>query len=165
MDKKKSACCFIGHRVVPNAIYSDIAYQTECKVFDYISQGFIDFYVGGLTGYDLIASLAVINAKRIFPHARLNLVLPLEDQVAKAKKHDNDIHEKILSNADHIEYVSEHCKKVSKDINSHQLVDCSSMCICYLYDDIDDTASKVEYTKKEGLRVINVAEEKEWIRL
>lgn len=88
MDKKKSACCFIGHRVVPNAIYSDIAYQTECKVFDYISQGFIDFYVGGLTGYDLIASLAVINAKRIFPHARLNLVLPLEDQVAKAKKHD-----------------------------------------------------------------------------
>ena len=64
MYKKKSACCFIGQRVVPSAIYSDIAYQTEFKVFDFISQGFTEFYVGGLTGYDLIASLAVVNAKK-----------------------------------------------------------------------------------------------------
>ena len=66
MDKKKNDCCFIGHRIVPSAIYSDIAYQTELKLFDFISQGFTDFYVGGSIGYDLIASHAVVSAKRIF---------------------------------------------------------------------------------------------------
>ena len=164
MDNKEKSCCFSGHRDISSVNYPDIAYQLELKIFDLISQGFTNFYNGGAAGFDALAAKRVINAKIIFPHVKLNLILPCKDQDKKWKEPDKNEYKEILSKADHIEYVSERYTRDCMFRRNRLLVDSSSVCLCYLNKSKGGTAYTVEYAKNQGVRIINIAEEKEWIR-
>ena len=164
MDNIEKTCCFSGHREISAAGYPDIAYQLELKIIDLISQGYTVFYDGGALGFDVLAAKTVIRAKEIFPHVQLNLILPCKDQDKKWKESDRNEYKEILSKADHIEYVSERYTRDCLFRRNRRLVDSSRVCLCYLNKNKGGTAYTVEYAKNQGVRIINIADEKEWIR-
>jgi uncharacterized phage-like protein YoqJ len=163
MDNKEKTCCFSGHRDITADEYPDIAYQLELKVFDLVSQGFTSFYDGGAIGFDTLAAKTVIKARAIFPHVKLNLILPCKDQDKKWKEPDRNEYKEILSKADYIEYVSERYKRNCMFQRNRRIVDSSSVCLCYLNKNKGGTAYTVAYAKNQGVRIINIAEVKEWI--
>ena len=163
MDIKEKTCCFSGHRDITVTEYPDIAYQLELKIFDLISQGFTSFYAGGAIGFDALAAKTVIKAKKIFPHVKLNLILPCKDQDKKWKEPDRSEYKEILNTADNIEYVSERYTRDCMFLRNCRIVDSSVVCLCYLNKNKGGTAYTVEYAKNQGVRIINIAEEKEWI--
>ena len=164
MDSNEKTCCFSGHRDITATKYPDIVYQLELKIFDLISQGFTIFYDGGAIGFDTLAAKTVIKAKELFPNVKLNLILPCKDQDKKWEEHDRNEYKEILSKADHIEFVSELYTRDCMFLRNRRLVDSSSICLCYLKKNKGGTAYTVEYAKNQGVRVINIAEEVEWIR-
>ncbi len=164
MDSKEKICCFSGHRAITASQYPDIAFQLELKIFDLISQGFTSFYDGGAIGFDTLAAKTVIKAKELFPNVKLNFILPCKDQDKKWKEHDRNEYKEILSKADHIEFVSELYTRDCMFLRNRRLVDSSCICLCYLNKNNGGTAYTVEYAKNQGVRVINIAEEVEWIR-
>ena len=163
MDNKEKTCCFSGHRDITADEYPDIAYQLELKVFDLVSQGFTSFYDGGAIGFDTLAAKTVIKAREIFPHVKLNLILPCKDQDKKWKGPDRNEYKDILSKADYIEYVSERYTLNCIFRRNRRIVDSSSVCLCYLNKNKGGTAYTVAYAKNQGVRIINIAEVKEWI--
>ena len=164
MDIKEKTCCFSGHRDITVAEYPDIAYQLELKIFDLISQGFTSFYDGGAIGFDTLAAKTVIKAKKIFPHVKMNLILPCKDQDKKWTEFDRSEYKEIFNKADHIEFVSELYTRDCMFLRNRRLVDSSTVCLCYLNKNKGGTAYTVEYAINQGVRIINIAEEKEWIR-
>ena len=164
MDNSKNACCFSGHRDIAASEYSNIAYQTELKVIDLIGQGFTNFYAGGALGFDTIATKAVINAKRLFPHVKLALILPCKEQDKKWKEPEKNQYKELLNKADHVEFISENYTQDCMFQRNRRLVDSSSVCLCYLNKNKGGTAFTVEYAKKQGVQIINIAEQEEWIR-
>ena len=164
MDNKENTCCFSGHRDITASESPDIAYQLELKVFDLISQGFTSLYDGGAIGFDVLAAKTVIKAKKLFPHVKLNLILPCKDHDKKWKEPDRNEYKEILSKADYIEYVSERYTRDCMFRLNRRLVDSSSVCLCYLNKNKGWTAYTVVYAKNQGVRIINIAEVKEWIR-
>lgn len=164
MDSKEKTCCFSGHRDITATEYPNIAYQLELKIFDLISQGFTSFYDGGAIGFDALAAKTVIKAKKIFPHVKLNLILPCKDQDKKWKEPDRNEYKEIISKADYIEYVSERYTQDCMFLRNRRLVDSSIVCLCYMNKNKGGTAYTVEYAKNQGVRIINIAEENEWIR-
>ena len=164
MGSKEKTCCFSGHRDIIVTDHSDIAYQLELKIFDLICQEFTRFYAGGAIGFDTIAAKTVIKAKKIFPHIKLNLILPCKDQDKKWEKADKDEYKEILSKADHIEYVSERYTRACMFLRNRRLVDSSIVCLCYLNKNKGGTAYTVEYAINRGLQIINIVNGNEWIR-
>ena len=95
---------------------------------------------------------------------QLNLILPCKDQDKKWKESDRNEYKEILSKADHIEYVSERYTRDCLFRRNRRLVDSSRVCLCYLNKNKGGTAYTGEYAKNQGVRIINIADEKEWIR-
>ena len=164
MENREISCCFSGHRIIPAAEYDNVSYQLELKVIDLIGQGVSRFFAGGALGFDTLAAKAVIKAKKIFPHIKLNLILPCKSQHKKWNEIDKNVYDEILSAADRIEYITERYTRDCMFTRNRRLVDSSSVCLCYLNKDKGGTAYTVEYAKNQGVRIINIAEEKEWIR-
>ena len=64
-----------------------------------------------------------------------------------------------MSGADKVVYISQDYTPDCTFQRNRHLVDNSSVCICYLTKHTGGTAYTVNYAKKKGCRVINLAEE------
>lgn len=157
MDTRNKSCCFTGHRVIPKRDYKKISDQLELVVLDLITQGFTNFYVGGALGFDTLAAKTVIKAKKLFSHVKLKLILPCRDQSIFWNDHDKKVYNEILKAANSVEYVADRYTPTCMFERNRRLVDASSVCVCYLVKDRGGTVYTVDYAKKQGLRIINIA--------
>ena len=64
----------------------------------------------------------------------------------------------INANADKVTYISEQYYSGCMHKRNRHLVDCSSLCICYLTEQSGGTAYTVNYARSQGLKIVNVAE-------
>ena len=69
-----------------------------------------------------------------------------------------DIYEDIKRHADKVIYSAENYFRGCMQKRNRHLVDSSSVCICYLITPTGGTAYTVNYARRMGLRVINIAE-------
>lgn len=155
---KEKTCCFTGHRDIPSGAYQHIFSKTEEMVENLIKKGYLYFGAGGALGFDTIGAFTVLKLKEKYPDVRLILVLPCLSQTRGWSSHDVEIYEDIKSRADKVVYTSEEYTRGCMHKRNRHLVDNSSACIAYLTDSKGGTAYTVDYAKKHGLIVYNIAD-------
>jgi len=151
----KHACCFTGHRNIPENQYVPIQKCLEEEVIKLIHQGVQRFYAGGALGFDTMAALTVLKAKESFPYIRLILVLPCKNQSVKWNEKDKKIYNQIREQSDEVVYTAETYTRGWMHVRNRYLVDNSGFCLCYLTETTGGTKYTFDYAKQKGLTVVN----------
>lgn len=154
---REKTCCFTGHRQIPSEYLPAITRKLRDTLIFYIEQGYQYFGAGGALGFDTLAARTVLNLKQRYPDIKLILVLPCKDQATRWSASDIEEYERIKSCADKIVYTAERYFNGCMQKRNRHLVDCSSLCICYLTKQSGGTKYTVDYATANGVSVINLA--------
>lgn len=154
-------CCFTGHRFLPENEKEKISLALESTVLSLIHSGYRYFGAGGALGFDTLAAQTVLRLRQSYPDIRLILVLPCISQADKWPPADVAVYREIMEQADKVVYTSQAYTAGCMFKRNRHLVDHSSVCICYLGKSTGGTAYTVDYARKCGLKIINLAEEQE----
>lgn len=155
---KSKTCCFTGHRLLPEKERNDIAARLEEAVVSLIRSGYLYFGAGGALGFDTICAQTVLRLRQSYPAIKLILVLPCVSQADRWSPADQEVYREIMKQANKVVYTSQEYTRDCMFKRNRHLVDYSSACICYLNKSTGGTAYTVEYAKKRGLQIINLAE-------
>lgn len=158
---RSQTCCFTGHRFLPENEKGKISLDLENTVLSLIHSGYRYFGAGGALGFDTLAAQTVLRLRQSYPDIRLILVLPCVSQADKWSPADAAIYQEIMGQANKIVYTSHEYTAGCMFKRNRHLVDHSSVCICYLEKSTGGTAYTVDYARKCGLKIINLAEEQE----
>jgi len=154
---KDRTCCFTGHRHLPENQRSDIVARLDGIVVSLIHSGYCYFGIGGALGFDTLCSKTILRLRQSYPQIKLILVLPCVSQADKWPPADAATYQEIMGHADKVVYISQEYTRDCMFKRNRHLVDHSSVCICYLEKMTGGTAYTVEYAKKRGLRIFNLA--------
>lgn len=105
-----------------------------------------------------MAAQVVLSLKKEFPHIKLILVLPCEDQAARWTAKDQAVYEEIKRQANKVVYIAKRYTPDCMFARNRHLVDNSSACICYLTRKSGGTFYTVDYALRRRVRVINLAD-------
>ena len=152
-------CCFSGHRKLPIDQALHINNLLVNQIFRLIDKGVNNFICGGALGFDTIAAQTVIKARAIYPNIQLIMALPSPEQTKGWRINDIDNYHHILKQANHIVYTSTEHHAGCMHIRNHYMVNHSQYCICYMMQATGGTVHTVNYARKKGLSIINIADE------
>ncbi|MBE6578106.1 MAG: DUF1273 domain-containing protein [Ruminococcaceae bacterium] len=150
-------CCFTGHRNIDAHESARLPDVLDGVVDKLCESGVTVFRTGGAIGFDTLAALKVIDKKQKYPHIKLHLFLPCKNQTAKWNGYNMQAYEFIINNADEVTYTSEEYTKWCMLQRDRRMVDGAQFCVAYCYKSSGGTAYTLDYAKKQGLRVINIA--------
>ena len=149
--------CFTEHRVIPALQREGLFLHLKSTILSLMSRGYRFFGAGGAWGFDTLAAMAVLEIRKQYPFIKLILVLPCYSQARYWKDSERKRYEQIKELADKVVYTSfEYTRGCMYRRNRH-LVNCSSVCVCYLTKNVGGTAYTVAYAKRQGLEIINMA--------
>ena len=160
------SCCFTGHRppFLPDGGDETRPGMLRLKalldrtVLEAAASGVRTFLAGGAPGFDTIAAEAVLALKADFPDVRLLLALPSHTQSDEYPDALKTRYERILSQASAAYYASEISNAPAAMRRRNRfLVDHSDCCIAYLTQRGSGTSYTVDYAKKRGRYVVNLA--------
>ncbi len=157
MDLRAKTCCFTGHRSMSGEEKLKVAVRLREIIAVQIKAGVVFYGAGGARGFDALAALTVLDMKKEYPQLRLILVLPCEDQTRGWRSEDIAVYEDIKRRSDKVVYVSREYTPDCMHRRNRHLVNHSGTCICYLTRSTGGTAYTVDYARKKGLHVINIA--------
>lgn len=150
--------CFTGHRIITDENLSFVKQKLEVMIENLINDGYLYFLAGGALGFDTISALSVLKLKKKYPHIRLFLILPCISQADRWSSENRAIYEAVKADADKISYTSIEYTNDCMYKRNRQLVENSSVCICYLKEKPGGTAYTVNYAKQRGLKIYNIAD-------
>ena len=107
-------------------------------------------------GFDTIAAQTVINLQKEYPHIKLILVIPCNNQTKGWSEKDIVEYERIKEKASDVIYTSDHYYNGCMHKRNRYLVDNSSVCICYLKNTFGGTFYTVNYAKKNSKIILNI---------
>jgi uncharacterized phage-like protein YoqJ len=154
---KERTCCFTGHRKIPPLQSLQIAERLKTELIKLIDQGYLYFGAGGALGFDTIAAKTVLTLQQSCPQIKLILVLPCKTQTRGWEKENIKIYKDIKKRCNKVVYTSEDYTRDCMLKRNRHLVDNSSACICYLTESKGGTAYTVEYARRSGIKIVNLA--------
>lgn len=154
---KAKTCCFTGHRRLPGN-QKEIEKRLEEAILSLIQSGYLYFGAGGALGFDSLCAKTVLRLRQSYPKIKLILVLPCVSQANRWPATDRAVYRETIEQADKVVYISQEYTRDCMFKRNRHLVDYSSACICYQVKQTGGTAYTVEYARKHGLRIINLAE-------
>lgn len=154
---KERTCCFTGHRKIPPLQSVQIAERLKTELIKLIDQGYLYFGAGGALGFDTIAAKTVLTLQQSCPQIKLILVLPCKTQTRGWEKEDITIYEDIKKRCNKVVYTSEDYTRGCMLKRNRHLVDNSSACICCLTESKGGTTYTVEYARRSGIKIVNLA--------
>ena len=156
--KRMQTCCFTGHRELPPEEQAEIASRLECVISAQYQKGIRYYGAGGALGFDALAARTVIRLRENCPGMKLILVLPCLTQTRGWRSEDIAEYERIKAQADKVVYTAQQYTPGCMHRRNRHLVDNSGVCVCYLTKNSGGTAYTVNYAKKQGINVFNIAE-------
>ena len=153
--REKITCCFTGHRILSKDELLLINRTLREVIRDRINEGYLWFAAGGALGFDTIAALTVLELKREYPQIHLKLILPFKNQTRGWHQRDKETYQRILEQADVVEYIFDEYLPGCYQARNRALVECSSCCICYFRGGSGGTEFTVSYAKEKGIPVLN----------
>ena len=105
----------------------------------------------------MLAGLTVLKLKKSLPELLLVLVLPCRDQTKRWSRVEAASYEYIRTQADEEIILSESYYPGCMHKRNRYLVDHSDVCIAYLSQPSGGTAYTVDYARRKGMPVINLA--------
>ena len=151
-------CCFTDHRLIKKSEIPKIQELLIDKIKNLLNKGVIKFLNGGALGFDMIAADTILAFKSICPQIQLIMVLPCKNQSEKWSQENKLHYQDILNKADKIIYLSDKYYDECMLDRNRYLVDNSNYCIAFLKHKRGGTLFTVNYAKKLGKNVINIAE-------
>ena len=147
-------CCFTGHRNIDISDSDKINSELKKEIEKIIDEGICDFYNGGAYGFDLMSAKIISELKNKYNNIKLHLIIPYAKQSKSWSEKDKEVYERVKSEADSIEILSEHYFRGCMQIRNRMLVDKSDVCICYIRKKTGGTAYTLNYAKEKGLKII-----------
>lgn len=148
--------CFTGHRHIPEQDAPRLQQKLEETVELLIQNGATVFRTGGALGFDTLAALTVLSAKRRYPEVLLELILPCPTQTRGWKLSDKQFYKQILALADSYRYVSPNYFNGVLQVRNRMLVEDADVCVAYLTNSSGGTAYTASLALKQGLTLINL---------
>ena len=155
--KRMQTCCFTGHRELPPEEQAEIASRLECVISAQYQKGIRYYGAGGALGFDALAARTVIRLRESYPDMTLILVLPCLTQTRGWRPEDVAEYERIKAQADKVVYMAQQYTPGCMHKRNRHLVDHSGVCVCYLTKESGGTAYTVNYAKRHGVEIINIA--------
>lgn len=153
-EKRKTRCCFTGHR--PQKLkrpIDDIKVDLENEILHAISDGYTTFITGMAYGTDIWAGNIVVRLKDRFPDLKLIAAIPFPgfsegwDDEWKAK------YERLLSAADLVKTIAAEYSEDAYQLRNQWMVDhCSKVIAVYDWK-AGGTRNTILYAKKHGVFV------------
>ncbi len=154
--KMKRVCTFAGHRDI--SATEDLISALKENIEKLITQENVsEFLVGNYGGFDHIAAKTVRELQKFYPQIKLNLVIPyLTKVITEYKEQFYEKYDSIVM-AD----IPLSTPKNLRIIKSNQyMVDKADFLICFINRGWGGAAQTLDYAKKKGIKVINIAEVK-----
>ena len=151
---ENKAVCFTGHRDVPADKAEYVKEELKAVIKELADNGYTEFYAGGASGFDLIASYEVLEIKKERKDIKLKLILPYKKEIRHYSSYDRYKQKILLELADSVEYLFERYLPGCFHTRNRKLVDSSSVCVAYLKKTSGGTYFTVNYAKEKGLKII-----------
>jgi len=162
---REISACFTGHRQMPpDAMRPAIERVTE-EIVRLAEKGITHYYAGGAVGFDLMASVTVLNMKQTIPALTLTLALPCPDHRKDWSRVDRALFERVFARADETVLVNDTYFRGCMQVRNRYMVDRSAVCLAYLKTSRGGTYNTVTYAEKNGVPVIYLAGEPEGSQL
>lgn len=155
---KNKTCCFTGHRRLPKDRIEEIKKRLNAELERLILKGVTEFMLGGALGFDQMAASLVLDKKRMGIKVRLVFVLPCRNQAEFWTEKQKSAYYLLLDEADEVIYVSEEYTEDCMRKRNQYMVASSAYCVCALIWKGSGTWQTVNYARREGVKVVNVAE-------
>ena len=153
----EKACCFTGHREIPENEVKGVMEEIRKSIDNLHSvKGITTFYAGGCTGLDALAASAVLEYREAHPEVRLIVVVPYEGQSRGWSQEEKDEYERIKSLASEVVTLANHYYNGCMQRRNRYMVDRSSECVCYLTREDGGTVYTVKYARSKGLHIRNL---------
>ena len=147
-------CAFTGHREIPAKDMTRILAQLDGMISKLIDEGYTEFRCGGAQGFDTMAALNVLEAKKRAPHIKLALYLPCKNQTRGWKLTDKKAYEVVLANADSVKYCSENYYSGCMHARNRAMIDGSDTCVAYCTSSHGGTAYTLVHARRNQVRTI-----------
>lgn len=154
---REESCCFTGHRNLRGVDLPRLEGLLEEKIRKLMDRGITNFLAGGARGFDLLAARTVLRLREQGEPARLILILPCRDQDRGWSLLDRQAYSRTLEQADKVLFLSGKYQEGCMFLRNRYLVDHSSVCVCYLAQSRGGTLYTVNYAKRQGLELYNLA--------
>ena len=145
---KERTASFSGHRNIPPDDAAAVAENLKKAVSELTMRGITRFCAGGAQGFDMLASLVVLEN----PALSLTLILPFKEQTNRWGGKEIGFYEHILDRADQVIYTAEHYSRGCYHLRNRRLVDESCVLLCYYTGCTGGTSYTVSYAKKKKLK-------------
>ena len=152
-------CCFTGHRTLPSGVAVRLAHALDRHLAALYDAGVREFRTGGALGFDTLAALRVLALRERHPDCRLVLYLPCRGQSDAWREGERALYADILAKADEAHFLHERYTPTCMQERNRAMVDGSDVCIAYLARSTGGTKQTFLYALRQGLEVINLAEE------
>ena len=160
---RENSCCFTGHRLIAAAECPALRERLRAEILRLAGQGIDTFLAGGALGFDTMAAQEVLSLRETaLPELHLVLVLPCLGQESHWDSDSIELYHELIRQADEVIYTGDVYTPGCMHTRNRYLVNHSSRCLCYLKNtEQGGTAYTVRYAEKQGLQMINLAEETE----
>ena len=128
---REKTCCFTGHRDIPQGERRAIQRRLYGVLRELIERGVRYFGSGGAMGFDLLAADTVLELRGMYPHIRLIMVLPCENQDRGWGREDMKHYREVVAHADKVVYLQKEYSSGCMHRRNRHLVDNSGICVAY----------------------------------
>ncbi len=149
--------CFTGHRDL-DTDRAALDCRLDRAVEELIERGAVSFRAGGAVGFDTLAALAVLRARKKHPHIRLELFLPFPEQDRGWSREDRELFASILKAADAYRYLCTHYYNGAYHVRNRALVEGADVCVGYYLGGGGGTAYTVKLALRSGLEYVDLVE-------
>jgi uncharacterized phage-like protein YoqJ len=153
-------CSFTGHRIIKKEHESGLSGLLMRAIEYAYTAGCRRFLSGGAIGFDTWAARAVISYREAHPDVKLILVLPCKNQSERWSLEDIREHERLISLADEVTYVSDVYTDTCMRKRNMMLADEADMLIAYVSRLNSGTAQTVRMAKGKEIYNLYYALEK-----
>ena len=101
----------------------------------------------------------MIIKKEMEKSVRLIFALPCPNHEAKWTENEKQLLHSLLAEADEVVYVSDEYSDICMKLRNEYMVNRSAYCVCALLHQRSGTSQTVNFARKRGLNIINVADE------
>ena len=146
---------FFGHRYIDNPF--KVEERLEEQIHKLLAEHeYVDFLVGRNGDFDRYASSSVLRVRKRYRDDNSSLVLVLPYAMAEYLNNEENIHD-YYTDVEISYAASKAHPKSAIQIRNREMVDRADLILCYIEREMGGAWQTVQYAKKQGKTVINIA--------
>ena len=154
-----NACCFTGHRLLPDPLseeYRKLLSALNRAIEKAIGLGCTDFYAGGAVGFDLLAAEQVLRFKERFPALKLYLCEPYIGHTKSFSAKDRKRYDAVREHAECIYMLAPEYSRACFKARNAYMVENTDCCIAYVRYTKSGSSQTMRLAQKSGRKVIRI---------